>query len=278
MRFRIVALDVDGTLTNSKGEITERTRRAVQRAAERGALVVVVTGRRFCSAKPIVEALGVDLMIAAHNGALLKKLDGEFITGVFLEPEYARLAVGMLKRIGAEPIVYRGTGDYAEIFVEPPRNEWLADYIERNREHARIVPSLEETISWEALEVLAVVRADESEEIVRSLREGLEGKAKVLKQIPQGDDRAFIEVAHRECAKDYPLRYLCGKLKIRREEVVAFGDNYNDREMLEFAGLGVVMGNAHDELKEEGRFLIAPSNDEDGVAQVLERLMEEGRI
>lgn len=277
MRFRIVALDVDGTLTNSKGEITERTRRAVRRVAERGALIVIVTGRRFCSAKPIVEGLGVDLMIAAHNGALLKKLDGELVTGCFLEPGPARRAVSALKRLGAEPIAYRGKGDFAEIFVEPPKDEWLVDYIERNKEHARIVPSLEEAINQEVLEVLAVVRREQSELTVRLLEKSLGGSAKVLKQIPQGDDRAFIEVAHRDCGKDYPLRYLCRKLGIDRGEVIAFGDNYNDREMLEFAGLGVVMGNAHEDLKED-RFLIAPSNDEDGVAQVLERLMEEGRI
>jgi hypothetical protein len=275
--FKLIAIDVDGTLVDSRAQISRRTRRAIQKAAERGALIVIVTGRRFCSAKPIVEKLGVDLMIAAHNGVLLKRIDGQFITGRFLQPDVARQAVRIVKRFGVEPIVYRGVGDYAEIFVEEPRAEWLIGYIEHNREHTRIVPSLEDSIEWEALEVMAVTDRAIVDQVTEHLRAELGDKAKVLKQVPQDGRLAFVEIANSDVAKDYPLRFLCERYGIKREEVIAFGDNYNDLEMLEFAGLGVVMGNAHRELR-EGGFMVAPANDEDGVAQVLEKLMEEGKI
>lgn len=274
MRYKLIAIDVDGTLLNSKSQISERTKRAIRKAVEKGAMIVIATGRRFCSAKPLVEGLGVDLMIAAHNGVLLKRIDGQFITGRFLKPEVARDAVRIVKRFGVEPIVYRGTGDYAEIFVEEPKAEWLVGYIEHNRQHARIVRSLEEAIRWDVLEVMSVMDRSIVDEVTKHLKEGLEGRAKVLKQVPQDGRLAFVEVADSRVAKDYPLRFLCRKFGIRREEVVAFGDNYNDLEMLEFAGLGVLMENAHEELK-KGNFMIAPSNDDDGVAQVLERLMNE---
>ncbi|MCD6507875.1 HAD family phosphatase [Candidatus Poribacteria bacterium] len=274
MKYKLIAIDVDGTLVNSKAQISERTKRAIRKATEKGAMIVIVTGRRFCSAKPIVEQLGVDLMIAAHNGVLLKRINGEFITGRFLKPDVARDAVRIVKRFGVEPIVYRGTGDYAEIFVEEPKADWLVGYIEHNREHARIVRSLEEAIRWDALEVMSVMDRSIVDEVTERLREGLEGRAKVLKQVPQEGQLAFVEVAESKVAKDYPLRFLCRKFGIKREEVIAFGDNYSDLEMLEFAGLGVVMGNAHGELK-RGDFMIAPSNDDDGVAQVLEQLVGE---
>ncbi|HID56627.1 TPA: HAD family phosphatase [Candidatus Poribacteria bacterium] len=274
MKYKLIAIDVDGTLVNSKAQISQRTKRAIRKAVEKGAMIVIVTGRRFCSAKPIVEGLGVDLMIAAHNGVLLKRINGEFITGRFLKPEAARDAVKIVKRFGIEPIVYRGTGDYAEIFVEEPRAEWLVGYIEHNSEHTRIVPSLEKSIEWEVLEVMSVMDRSMVDEVTGCLREGLEGRAKVLKQVPQEGRFAFVEVADSRVAKDYPLRFLCRRFGISREEVIAFGDNFNDLEMLEFAGLGVVMENAHDELKRKG-FMIAPSNEDDGVAQVLERLMDE---
>lgn len=275
--IKLAAIDIDGTLINSRAEVTPRTKAAIREVAARGVQIVIATGRRFCSAKRVVDALEVDMMIAGHNGAILKELDGRFITGCFLDSQSARRAVAVMKSYGLEPIAYSGTGDHPTITVENPRTEKMADYIDRNRNSVEIVDVLELAIAGDVLEVLAIAPGEMAGNIKRTLLTELPRRVEIITTMSLDGTLAFMGVANSQVGKHFPLKYLSVTRGIPPEEMIAFGDNFNDLPMLEYVGTGVVMANAQIGLDRE-KFLVAPSNDEDGVAVILEELIETGRI
>jgi len=271
MKYKLVALDIDGTLLNSNSEITPATRQALRRVHESGATIVVSTGRRFCTAKPAADKLGLDVLLSCHNGVLLKKLDGEVLFHQLLSCEVAQTAAKYIKKFKAFPIVFKGTQDEADIIIESatPDIDDVKDYIERNERFVTKVSNLETEPLGDVIEVVAMVPIERHNGIVENLRNHLRDTAKVIPT--HGTSLLFLGVANPNVSKAATLKYLVERMEISREEVLAIGDNYNDLEMLEFAGWGILMGNASDELKEIG-FYVTASNDEDGVAQVLEKI------
>jgi len=281
MKYKLIALDIDGTLLNSNSEITPATYQALRQVYKAGAIIVLSTGRRFCTAKPIADKLGMDVLLSCHNGVLLKTLNSKVLFHRLLPCEVARTAVKHIKKIGAFPIVFQGTQDEADIIVEgatpdasnPPllmEGVYIRDYIQRNERFVTKLSNLETELSGDVIEVVAMLPLEEHNGIVEYLRHHLGNDAKVIPT--HGTSLLFLGIANPNASKAAPLRYLVEEVGIKREEILAIGDNYNDLEMLEFAGLGILMGNANDELKNMGFYVTAP-NDEDGVAQTLEKLL-----
>lgn len=272
-RYKLIALDIDGTLLNSCGQVTERTNNSIHRAAEDGAIILVATGRRFFTAKQRVLQLKLpNMMLAVHNGAILKHLSGKLVYHRFLPRETGQQVVEVAKEIGLCPVVFAGTDDEATVLVEDygdKLDSWEKGYLRENRRFLRIVGNLSEDLPDDVIEVICVVPTADLHRLAENFEERLNGQVKSIVVTTTDLQRAFIGLTSPDVSKREPLRYLAEQGKIDRSEIIAIGDNYNDLEMLEFAGLGIVMENAVPELKQMG-FHVTASNNDDGIAKALE--------
>ena len=278
-KYKLIALDIDGTLANSDGRITARTKEVVHRVAQTGATIVVATGRRFITAKPRVLQLEFpEVLLAAHNGAILKRLNGELLHHQLLPCAIAQKVVQISKELGLRPVVFEGTQDSANLFVEDygsQLDDWERGYLRENRAHLKWVENLAADLPGDVIEVISVVPAEKAHEIAATFQTRLNGQVKPILVIINNGQHAFLGLSHAKVGKDLPLRYLAEQMGIYPSEILAIGDNYNDLDMLQFAGTGVVMENADDALKQHG-FHVTASNDADGVAAALEQFVLSG--
>ena len=278
-KYKLIALDIDGTLTNSSGKITTRTKEIVHRVAQTGAIIVVATGRRFITAKPRVLQLEFpEVLLAAHNGAILKRLNGELIHHQLLPCAIAKEVVQIAKELGLRPVVFEGTQDAANLFVEnygDHFDDWERGYLRDNQAHLKWVDNLAVNLPGDVIEVICVVPAEKAHKIAAIFQRCLNGQVKPILVIINNGRHAFLGISHAKVGKDLPLRYLAEQMEIHPSEILAIGDNYNDLDMLRFAGTGVVMENADEALKQQG-FYATASNDADGVAAALERFVLRG--
>jgi len=275
MKYKLIAIDIDGTLLNSNSEISPATSQAIRRAHEAGITVVVSTGRRFCSAKPIVEMLSLDVFLSCHNGVILKRLDGEVLYYQPLECKTARTAVKHIKETGEFPIIYHGQQDAADIFVERLHenvSERISKYIQSNKQFVKIYDKLEEQLENDIIEIVLIVEKERVNIVYDYLKGKLNSSAEIIKWMPFFSSVGFLEIAHPRTSKAEPLKHLALQLDIKPEEIVAIGDNFNDLGMLQYAGMPIVMDNAPDELKDMG-FHVTLSNDKDGVASAIEDII-----
>ena len=270
-RVRLVALDIDGTLLRSDKTLSPRTREAVARARGGGVRVVLVTGRRHPSARKVADELGPALPLVVHNGALVID-EGRIIHCRPLAREVAARAIQLGRAHGSEPIVHCGKGGEGWLLVEARAQPegLVAYYLERARSELRLVEGLVEALAQE--DTIQVMFGGTQAEIARlheALAAELSKVAKLERTVYPAIDFALVDVLDPSVGKADALAFLCGRWGIAAEETLAIGDNWNDRQMLERAGRGLLMGNAPVELIALGLPLL-PTNDEDGVAHALE--------
>ncbi|MCA1593155.1 MAG: Cof-type HAD-IIB family hydrolase [Acidobacteria bacterium] len=282
--IRLIALDLDGTLLNSRGEVSERNGRAIAEARKRGVAVALVTGRRFRDARPLALALGLDVPVIAHNGALTKHARTlETVAAILMPREAAHACISVGRAHGADALVsddHTGAGVlvYDHISVG---NEALAKYIAWSRrvvgEEAaaaiRRVPSLVEYLDHDPLHVAFSGNCSAMERLSAEMERELGASVKLLLTLYPTMDFALLDILHPAASKGAGLAAVAAEQGLGREEVLAVGDNLNDLEMLEYAGTGVCMGNAQPLLRERPDFHATATNDEDGVAQAIERFV-----
>jgi 5-amino-6-(5-phospho-D-ribitylamino)uracil phosphatase len=284
MPIRLLALDLDGTLLNSHGELSERNRAAIDASRRRGVRVAVATGRRFRDARPIARELGLDVPLIAHNGALTKHVETLDTVAVFQLPlAAAQHALRLGRAAKADVLVSDGADGLGALVYDnlTGPNRASAKYIAWSQHlhgaegasAVREVPSLEEYLDHDPVHLAfsgACVAMSKLDEI---LRRELAGTARVLATMYPKLDFALIDVIHPDASKGAGVAAVAAELGIDRTEVMAIGDNFNDVEMLRYAGTGVVMANADRSLREEAGLHLTLSNDEDGVASAIERFI-----
>ncbi len=273
MSFRLIAIDIDGTLLDSSWRVPEANCRAVGEAIARGIEVALVTGRRFDFAKPIAEQLSGPLTLIVNNGALIKSKDGATHLRHLLPREVAlRVLAATRDQRNGTAVVFDRPAENQVIFEridwEDPRQR---GYYERNQQYITLAAPLEACVTEDPIQVMycgPVARMRETGRILRGMPEA--GRAFAL-AITEYESRDFgmIDVIHAACSKGAALAEWCRVRGYSAAEVMAIGDNLNDREMLEFAGLPVIMGNSVPELKQLG-WRETLSNDEGGVAAAIE--------
>jgi len=288
MPVRLLALDLDGTLLNSRGLLPERNRRAIALARERGVRVALVTGRRFRDARPLALELGIDVPVIAHNGALTKHARTLETVAVKLLPlEAAREVLRVGRAEGADALVSddpTGAGLLVYDHVSED-NTALVKYIAWSRrihgdeaeEAVRRVPSLEEYLDHAPVHVAFSGHCAPMRRLDRALERELGERVKVLATMYPKQDFALVDVLHPAVSKGEGCAAVADEYGFKPEEVMAVGDNFNDLEMLAFAGTSVVMGNAEMELRDHlstiRDFHVTATNDEDGVAEAIERFI-----
>jgi Cof subfamily protein (haloacid dehalogenase superfamily) len=289
MNIRLIALDLDGTLLNSRGEVSERNFRAIAEARARGVRVALVTGRRFRDARPLALQLGLDVPVISHNGALTKHARTLETVAVSLLPlEEAREVLRVGRTNDADALV-SDDAEGAGVLVYDhlsDNNPALAKYIawarrihgEEASEAVRRVPSLEDYLDHAPVHIAFSGGVARMKRLAEKLHEELESRVKLLNTIYVKQDFALLDVLHPEVAKGFGVEAAAAEYGFRREEVMAMGDNYNDLEMLQYAGTSVVMGNAETSLREllqedVERCYVTTTNDEDGVAVAIEKFI-----
>jgi hypothetical protein len=283
--IRLLALDLDGTLLNSRGKISEQNLQAIRRAEEKGVLVTIATGRRFRDARPVGLEAELNAPLITHNGALTKYAQTlETVNAAILNQLEAREVLRVGRKFCADAMVScdpRGKGLLLYDNVSES-NVPLQKYIAWSRrlhgdeaeEAIRHVSSLEDVLpSVEIVHISFSGSCASMVELQAALESELGDAVKVLATVYSAQNFTLLDILHAEASKGSGLKKFAESRHIKPEEIMVVGDNFNDLEMLEFAGLPVVMGNATPELLENPKYEATLSNDESGVALAIERFI-----
>ena len=270
---RLLALDLDGTLLDSHGQIPERNCAAIVRAVKAGVEVAIATGRRYDFALPIVGQLPVPLTLILSNGAIVKDRGGLTLMRRLLPAAAARdvLARTRAHRASAALIFDRpreGQVVFETIDWEHPRHR---RFFETNRPFVSEMAPLETALVEDPVQVMFTGTCETMRILYDGLRaEGRHGQAySVALTEYQHRDFSLVDIVQAGCSKGTALRAWSERQGLTPGEVMAIGDNLNDVEMLEFAGRAVVMGNGVADLKTRG-WAVTGSNDEAGVGTAIE--------
>lgn len=272
MPIRLIALDIDGTLLNPRGEVTPRTRAALDEAQQRGILVALVTGRRFGSARPVVEDLGLSVPLVSHNGALTKNVVTLDTIGFHpLNDETAREVVKIGRQHGIDMICCDDPHGIGVMVIEQisAANRAMHRYLERYQDSVQEVDDLLDYLDHAPIQIMFSGKCDPLDEFSEHLQTELAGRVQLFKTRYRSVDLTILDAISSEASKGESVAEIALQYGIDHSEIMAIGDNHNDLTMLRRAGLGIVMDNAEDELKTMG-FALTASNAEDGVAIAIE--------
>ena len=280
---RLIAIDVDGTLLPTGSQrISDRNARALRAAQEAGITVAIATGRRPAYTVPLLAGLGLraDTPLIASNGAVLSTLGGGVIDRCHMQSRVARGLCGVLRPFGTVVFTFDrpGRGELVLEDVDQAHGR-IAMWVETNRNAIEIVKPLELALvdgddPIQGMAAGTIFEMREAEKALKASEWAVECEA-VRTEYP-ARDISILDLLPPGVSKGWALERLAAKLGVDRNETMAIGDNWNDADMLEWAGQGIVMANAAEELRALAKtrgWKQAPSNDEDGVAVVLERTL-----
>jgi len=286
MAISFLALDLDGTLLDSRGHISERNRLAIDKAREHGVHVALVTGRRFRDSRPLALELGLDIPLISHNGALTKHAATLQTVSVLPLPlDAAREALRVGREAGADALlsddheglgvlVYdhlRGENTAAHKYVSWARR--IHGEEEESANAVQQVVSLEDYLDHEPIHLAFSGTCNEMDQLEEILKTELGSTVKILRTKYLEQDFTLLDILNPAASKGAGVAAAAAELGVAREEIMAIGDNFNDLEMLLFAGVGVVMANAPLALREIGGLHPTASNREDGVALAIEQFI-----
>ena len=285
MPISLLALDLDGTLLDSRGHISERNRIAIDNARDHGVHVALVTGRRFRDSRPVALELGLDVPLISHNGALTKHAGTlQTVSVLPLPVEAAREALQVGRRTGADALLsddHEGLGVLVYDHVRGG-NTAVNRYIswarrihgeEEGRNAVQQVGSLEDYLDHDPIHLAFSGGCEEMDQLEEILKIELGSTVKILGTKYLEQDFTLLDVVNPAASKGAGVAAAAAELGVVREEIMAIGDNYNDLEMLLFAGTGVVMANAPLMLREIAGLHPTASNREDGVALAIEQFI-----
>jgi Cof subfamily protein (haloacid dehalogenase superfamily) len=272
MPVRLIALDIDGTLLDSRWQISEANRAAIAEATNRGIEVALVTGRRYDFALPVAQKIDSPLTMIVNNGALIRSKEGRTHVRHLLPRAVAQKALQITQpwREAAAVVFDRPSAEQVMVESINPDDSLRAGYYARNREFIAFAKPLETCLTEDSIQVMFSGNIAPVREIEAALRTAPFAKEFALAvTIYSKKDFAMIDVINPSCSKGSSLAEWAALRGIDREDVLAIGDNHNDLEMLNFAGIPVVMENCVAELKAFG-WHETRSNDHDGVAAAIE--------
>jgi Cof subfamily protein (haloacid dehalogenase superfamily) len=274
MPIEMIAMDLDGTLLHTDGHLPAANAGAIREAAARGVEIVIVTGRRFTSAQTIAGEIACDVHLICSNGALIKSRDGSTHFRQLLPAATARAVLEATPEFRSCTGVIFDRPRERQIYFE--RVDWqgpfVGPYLRRHRDQVAEVSPLTACLDGE--DPVEILYLDCCERVTRAMRI-LEELARerpltlALAEYPQRD-LSMLDVLAAGVNKGTALAEWARLRGVARENVMAIGDNWNDREMLEYAGLPIVMGNSIPELKSLG-WGVTGKNDDCGLAEAIHR-------
>jgi Cof subfamily protein (haloacid dehalogenase superfamily) len=269
----LLALDIDGTILDGHGHLPDANRDAIARAIEAGVEVALATGRRYDFARPIFEKLPAPLTLILSNGAIVKTRDGQTLMRRLLPREIARDVLERVPHHRASAAVVFDRPREGQVVFEVidwthPRHQ---RFFASNRPFLSEVAPLEDCLTEDPIQVMFTGGCTAMRTLFDELQQN-GGEFSVTLTEYEHRDFSLVDVVRAGCSKGTALREWAGRRGFQSQDVMAIGDNLNDLQMLEFAGLPVVMGNALEELKARG-WAVTAHNDDAGVAEAIERFI-----
>ena len=273
--IRLLAVDIDGTLLDSNFQISPANLKALRTAHDAGIDIVLVTGRRHTFALPVALELGFDLCLISSNGAITKTTRGELFHRDLLPGSSAREFCAVMHEFRKNIVFTFDREEKRALVMEGIEELTLSirRWVEKNRDYIEFVQPVEAALTTDPVQAMVcgpIARMQLAEATLTASE--LLSRVTVLKTQYDHRDLCILDVLNRSCSKGHALERWAHHRGIKREQVMAIGDNFNDVEMLEFAGNPVIMGNACEQLKRNG-YRLTCTNDESGVAAVLSEVM-----
>ena len=263
--YKLIALDIDGTLLNSKKEVTKEVFDAIQSAKSKGVKVVLSTGRPLPGVKPLLKELKLDEdinYVVTFNGGLVQEITSqEVISNIEMKHDDFDYIYNELAKKHDIKIHINTPDSLVVPYQEIPKYSVHEATLNNIPVHCMDEQDINSDITF--CKVMLVDEPEKIEDIITKIPKEFHDKYTIVRSAP-----FFLEFLNKKVNKGSGLNSLCNKLGIDPSEVIAVGDEENDRHMIEFAGLGVAMGNARDSIKEIANH-ITETNDNHGVAKVI---------
>lgn len=284
-QIKLIVSDLDGTLLNSRGEVSKANLAAIRAAEAAGVLVTIATGRRFRDARPIGLQTRLNAPIITHNGALTKFADSlEVVNVAVLPTEAARRVLEVGEKFGVDAMLSADSHGKGTLYYDnlSPDNVPLQKYVAWSRrihgdeanDAIRHVRSLAEILpEIELIHISFSGTCAHMQELNRVLETELAGEVRTLATVYSAQNFTLLDILHPAASKGYGVKDFTDRHGFRPENVMAIGDNFNDLDMLKMAGTAVVMGNADPQMLENPRFYQTLSNDESGVAAAIKKFI-----
>ena len=289
--YKLVAIDLDGTLLNPYGEVSEETKETIKMVKNKGVEVVIASGRPIDSIKTIAKEIESDKYFISGNGAILYDVKNDEI---LYENTLKKSKVLDIIKICEENSIYYNIYTEKEIIAKGLNFNVLYYYKENlnkdedNKTHINIIENIYDYISQREEKILKITICDDNQTIFNS----------IMRKLKEINDIEILEVSHmsrkiiRQGTEEVPIEYfyteisaknvdkwdaieqLAQKLNIKNEEIIAIGDNINDKKMIQNAGMGIAMEGSTNEVTQIANY-VTDNNSENGVAKALRKLILE---
>lgn len=267
IEYKLLVLDLDGTLTNSKKEITPETKQMLRKAQEHGIKVILASGRPTYGIVPLAEEINLaeygGYILSYNGGVIINWKTREVVHEKELQKELIPQLYDMAKNHGVDIVSYLDR----DVIAENGENKYVLHEASLNKMPLRVVDSFKETVNCAVPKCLIVGESEQLVSLEERMKSVFEGEMNIFRSEP-----FFLELMPLNIDKAASLQVLLNHLGMKREEMICCGDGFNDLSMIKFAGLGVAMSNAQDAVKAVADY-ITLSNDENGVAHVIDKFI-----
>lgn len=271
----MLAIDIDGTLLNPQFQISPVDLEALRKANAAGVEILLVTGRRHAFARPIAEQLGIDVWLISSNGAVTRSLQGETFHRDMLPVATCRELCETMRAFRGQTVLTFDIETRGAIVLEHmlELEGSIRKWLEKNQEFIELVVPIEKALVADPVQAMFCGPIEQMKVALGALQNcRLQGRIHILRTEYPLRDLSIVDVLNRGCSKGHALERWARHRNVAREQVMAIGDNHNDIEMLAFAGVPFIMGNAVPELRREGWHVTLP-NDQNGVANAIQQVL-----
>ena len=269
-KIKVLALDLDGTLTNDQKVVTPRTRAALDAAIAQGVTVVLASGRPTAGITPLAKELGLDkkggCILSYNGGKIVDCVTSETLVEKTLDPAL----VPELCAFAAAQDIAILTYNHEGIVCERDTDEWANKECFTTKLPMIHVDDLAKYVDYPICKMLITLDPTRRDAVCAAGQQQFAGRADLYPSSP-----FFIEAVPLGVAKDGSLAALLERMGLGRENLMACGDGLNDRSMIEFAGVGVAMQNAEPPVKDCADYVTEADNNHDGVAEAVEKFILE---
>jgi Cof subfamily protein (haloacid dehalogenase superfamily) len=275
MHYRLLALDVDGTLLDPAGELRPIVSQAVAAVQQRGLRVLLCTGRRFRTARPLAQTLQLHDPVIVHNGALVKDIvSGETLQQCYIPHDIFQQGLALLRQQGMPMVYVDAFHEQIDILTESMEHAhpFQRQYLQDNLAHCHVGEHLDTALAQSAVMVSIMAEETTLRALYHTIDTALGVRARVNLLVNKNYQGYILEILHPLASKWYALDRFARQEGIAPEEIVAIGDDHNDLDMIRHAGLGIAMGNAITAVKLAADY-VTESNAQDGLVRALEHFI-----